>query len=176
MRHLGLLFGCITLLSGQVSPTRAELDERLRKLHNEIAQDTASTDDLTNRIIKQLSQALDAARASGDTAQAAKTAKSLEELRALASARSGKAVPSVDSPEDAPLEPAKALAGSKPANSNGTTDSAAGWSYMLLRFTISDRSVDEVEQLNTAGQRGFELVSVVQSGNERLFYLKRPVR
>jgi hypothetical protein len=56
------------------------------------------------------------------------------------------------------------------------TPSAAVWSYMLLRFTISDRSLDEVEQLNTAGQRGFELVSVVQAGDERLFYLKRRVQ
>jgi hypothetical protein len=168
MRLFGLLLFCVTLLSAQGSSTWGDLDETHRKLQNEIAQSHALAEDLTNEFIRNLTNAIEAAKASGNVAKAEELAKALETVKALAN--SSKLATS------APLEAAKALTSSSSTSTNSMAPSAAIWSYMLLRFTISDRSLDEVEQLNTAGQRGFELVSVVQAGDERLFYLKRRVQ
>lgn len=157
-----LVIVCVSLLSAQVPPTKADLDEKMRKLQNETAQSSALADDLVKGLITKLTQALEAAKASGNLAQAGELTKALEAAKALGKSSNG------------PPEPAKALANS--TATNPTPPSAAVWGYMLLRFTISDRSLDEIEQLNSAGQRGYELVSVVQAGNERLFYLKRRVQ
>jgi hypothetical protein len=165
MRLFGLLLFCVTLLSAQGSSTRGDLDEAHRKLQNEIAQTHALAEDLTNEFVRNLTKALEAAKASGDVAKSEELAKALETVKALANSNK--------TPISAPLEAAKSLTSSISTSTNSMAPSAAVWSYMLLRFTISDRSLDEVDQLNMAGQRGFELVSVVQAGDERLFYLKR---
>jgi hypothetical protein len=167
MRLFGLLLYCVTLLSAQALPTREELDEKFWKLQNQTAQHSALAEDLRNDLVKQLSQALEAAKASGNLAQAAKLSEALTSLSSKAP---------ISTPPDVPQEAAKANAGAKAAGTNSTAPSSVVWGYMLLRFAISNRSLDEVEQLNTAGKRGYELVSVVQAGNERLFYLKRRVQ